>query len=167
MAEIKAITAACAALALVSCAGDNPDNVPLHGDWEMNTRLGSLTIDGIVVPPEVMPPELQAMEGSEKRCGEPMFIDQQWQQSDITRQVSGGDCTLEEYDVTPTRITGKGICTGVAGDFNPRFTLDITQAEDRYRMKLSMFGDANIPGLPGRHVIRVTALQDGDRKGDC
>ncbi|QIG54966.1 DUF3617 family protein [Altererythrobacter sp. BO-6] len=157
-----------AAALLGSCAGDNPDNVPLYGDWEMITTLGSLYIDGRLVPPEMVPPELKALSASEKRCGEPMFINREWQQEDINRRVRG-DCTIEQYDVTPTRVTGSGICANVAPEagFNPRFTVDITQSAEQYRMKLEMKGDATLPGQPGRHVIRVLATQEGVRLGEC
>lgn len=168
MQAVKLIAVSSPALFLASCAGDNPENVPLYGDWEMTTMLGSLSIDGMVVPPEMVPRELQQLAGSEKRCGEPMFINREWQQADINRKVRG-DCTLEDYQVSPTRVTGKGICTGVVpqADFNPRFTFDISQSADRYRMKLEMTGDATLAGQPGRHVIRVSAIQDGVRQGDC
>lgn len=164
----KIVLAGICGMSLASCAGDNPENVPLYGDWEMTTRLGSLSIDGMVVPPEMVPAELQQIAGSEKRCGEPMFINREWQQADITRRVRG-DCTMEQYDVTPTRVRGSGKCVNVApeADFNPSFTFDISQSADSYRMKLEMKGDATIPGEPGRHVIRVSAIQDGVRAGDC
>lgn len=156
------------AMTLSGCAGDNPDNVPLYGQWDMDTKLGSLSIDGMLVPPEMIPGEMMALEGTDSICGEPMFINREWQQNDINRRVRG-DCTMEEYNVTPTRVTGKGVCTGVApeADFNPRFTFDISQSAERYRMKLEMTGDAAIPGTPGRHVIRVSAVQTGTRSGEC
>lgn len=156
------------AMALSACAGDNPENVPLYGQWDMETKLGSLSIDGMLVPPEMVPGEMLALAGTDSICGEPMFINREWQQNDINRKVRG-DCTMEEYIVTPTRVTGKGVCTGVApeADFNPRFTFDISQSAERYRMKLEMTGDATIPGTPGRHVIRVSAVQTGARSGDC
>jgi hypothetical protein len=156
------------AMALSACAGDNPENVPLYGQWDMETKLGSLSIDGMLVPPEMVPGEMKALAETDSICGEPMFINREWQQNDINRKVRG-DCTMEEYIVTPTRVTGKGVCTGVApeADFNPRFTFDISQSAERYRMKLEMTGDATIPGTPGRHVIRVSAIQTGTRSGEC
>lgn len=162
------ITTLISAAALSACAGDNPENVPLYGQWEMETKLGSLSIDGMLVPPEMVPGKMMALEGTDSICGEPMFINREWQQNDINRKVRG-DCTMEEYNVTPKRVTGKGVCTGVApeADFNPRFTFDIAQSAERYRMKLEMRGDAIIPGAPGRHVIRVSAVQTGTRSGEC
>ncbi|RGP41192.1 hypothetical protein BPTFM16_01488 [Altererythrobacter insulae] len=156
------------AFAVSSCAGDNPENVPLYGDWEMTTKLGSLTINGRVVPPENMPRQLAALEGKENICGEPMFIDRGWQEQDLNRQVSG-DCTVERYDITPTRISGAGRCENVdaQADYSPHFTVDITQAEQSYRMNLTLTGDATIVGQPGRQVIRISAVQEGVRRGDC
>ena len=158
-----------AATALVAgCAVDHPDNVPLHGEWEIATRLSSMTVDGMAVPPATLPPELKGLNDQETRCGEPMFIDRDWQQDDIDRRLAG-KCTIDQYRVTPTRVTGKGMCQGISpgADFNPRFTLDIAQAEDHYRMTITMLGSATISGLPGRHVISVTAKQEGKRIGDC
>ena len=156
------------AMAVSACAGDNPENVPLYGQWDMETKLGSLSIDGMLVPPEMVPGELNALAGTDSICGEPMFINREWQQNDINRKVRG-DCTMEEYNVTPTRVTGSGMCTGVApeADFNPRFTFDISQSSERYRMKLEMTGDAKIPGDSRRRVIRVSAIQEGVRSGEC
>lgn len=164
----QTIAMTAASLALASCAGDNPENVPLYGDWDMQTTLGSLSIDGMVVPPEMVPAELTAVAGSERRCGEPMFINREWQQDEVNRRVRG-TCTIEQYDITPTRVTGRGKCEGVAPEagFNPGFTLDIAQSADSYTMKLVMQGDATIGGQPGRHVIRVSAIQKGTRTGDC
>jgi len=162
------ITITISAMALSACTGDNPDNVPLYGQWDMETKLGSLSIDGVLVPPETVPGELKAMAGTDSICGEPMFINREWQKDDINRKVRG-DCTMEEYDVTPTRVTGSGVCTGVApeAEFNPRFTFEISQSAERYRMKLEMTGDAKIPGDSRQRVIRVSAIQEGIRSGEC
>ena len=168
MPFIRTTLLAAGALSLASCAGDNPDNVPLYGNWEMTTKLGSFSIDGRVVPPEMLPPEMKALVGSEKRCGEPMFINREWQEDDINRRVRG-DCKLDEYEVTSTRVTGKGTCANIApgADFNPGYSIDIAQSPERYRMTIEMKGDATIAGAAGRHVIRVSAIQTGVRTGDC
>lgn len=156
------------AAALAGCAGDNPENVPLYGDWEMVTKLGGLSVDGMAVPPEQIPGELKALNGTEKLCGEPMFINRDWQEDDINRRVRG-ECRIEQYEVTPSRVRGSGSCTNVVpqADFNPRFTVDISQSPQRYRMVIELKGDATLPGQPGRHVIRISAVQDGTRVGSC
>ena len=153
---------------LASCAGDNPENVPLYGQWEMTTRVDSLSIDGMQVPPDQYPPEFKALAKTEKRCGEPMFIDRDWQEEDINRRVPGS-CRLATYDITPTRVTGSGACRDVApeAEFNPEFALGIDQAESSYRMVLTIEGSALIRGVDGRHYIKATAVQDGVRSSDC
>lgn len=155
------------AAALAGCARDNPDNVPLHGQWEMTTRIGDLSVDGMVVPPDLYPPEFKALVKSEQRCGEPMFIDRDWQQDDINQHVKG-DCTLTRYDVTPSTVTGKGQCLvdQPGADFSPALDIRIDQAPDNYRMTITLRGEATIKGQ-GRHMISATAIQDGVRKGDC
>ena len=165
---LRTIPVTAIAIVLTGCAGDNPENVPLYGDWQMVTKLGSLSIDGQVVPPEMVPGELKALDGTEKICGEPMFINREWQEDDINRRVRG-DCKLDEYEVTSTRVTGKGTCANIApgADFNPGYSIDIAQSPERYRMTIEMKGDATIAGAAGRHVIRVSAIQTGVRTGDC
>ena len=153
---------------LAACAGDNPDNVPLYGEWEMVTRVDSLSIDGILIPPEDFPSEFKQLDGTEKMCGEPMFINRQWQEWDINRKVAG-ECTLDEFDATPRLVTGKGQCEGdgSAADFKPEMNFRINQAPERYKLFVSLEGSANIPGVEGRHVVRATAVQQGTRLGDC
>lgn len=155
------------AASLAGCARDNPDNVPLHGQWEMATRIGDLSIDGMAVPPELYPPEFKALVKSEQRCGEPMFIDRDWQEDDINDHVHG-ECTLERYDVTPTQVTGAGRCAvdQPGADFNPALDVRINQAPDSVHMVITLEGEATIPG-EGRHMISATAIQDGVRTGDC
>lgn len=163
----KFLTVISTAACLASCAGDNPENVPLYGQWDMTTRVTSLTVDGMAVPPADYPPQFKQLGKSEQRCGEPMFIDRDWQQQDINRQVQG-DCTLTSYDVTPTRVTGKGQCmlNLPDADFNPALDILVNQAADNFRMQITITGAANIQGQ-GRHVISATAVQDGRRSGDC
>lgn len=152
---------------LAACAEDNPDNIPLRGNWEMTTRLDSLTIDGMVVPPELLPRELTALNASEERCGEPVFSDRQGQQ-DILDWRAGGACEFQTYDVNGARVTTAGQCTNVGGmeTFNPRFEASVVQRTESYRMAVTMEGSAEIPG-EGRHYIKVIAVQQGNRTGDC
>lgn len=159
---------AIAATTLAACAGDNPDNVPLYGEWEMATRVDSLSIDGMQVPREHFPPEFLALETTEKLCGEPMFADKDWQERDITRKVRT-QCTLSQYDVTPRLVTGKGQCEsdGSPADFSPGIDVRINQAPDQYKLVVTLGGSANVQGLSGRHVVRATAVQRGRRLGDC
>lgn len=155
------------ATALAGCARDNPDNVPLFGQWEMTTKIGSLSVDGLAVPPEYYPLEFKQLEKSEQRCGEPMFIDRDWQQQDIDARVKG-KCTLTSYDVTPTFVTGKGKCLipSPEGDFKPDLDLRINQASDKYRMVVTIKGTGTIPGH-GPRFISATAVQEAVRSGDC
>ena len=154
--------------ALAACAGDNPENVPLYGDWEMTTRVDSLSIDGMQVPPDQFPPEFIDLAKTEKLCGEPMFIDRDWQERDINRKVRGS-CRLSKYEVTPTQVNGRGVCEGVAVEagFNPEFILRIDQSEAFYKIVLTMQGSAELRGVNGRHYIKAIAVQDGWRKGGC
>ncbi len=153
---------------MLAACGDNPDNVPQRGNWTMTTRLGGLTIGGINVPADQIPPELKALEKVEERCGEPMFIDRDWQEKDINRHVKG-HCRLSRYDITPTQIIGEGQCTGVAeaADYNPYFRLRVDQSPSRYTIALALEGPATLPGVEGRHTILAAVTQEGVRTGDC
>lgn len=164
----RMLWATLAAGSLAACAGDNPDNVPLYGDWEMVTKVDSLSVDGIQIPRENFPAEFKQLEATEKRCGEPMFIDKDWQEDDINRRVSN-KCTLTQYDVTPRLVTGTGLCEsdGSPADFRPEIDLRINQAPESYKMVVSLAGSANIQGMSGRHRIKAIAVQEGRRLGDC
>jgi len=153
--------------ALAGCAGDNPDNVPLYGQWEMNTRIAGMSVDGMAIPPEYYPPEFKALAKSEQRCGEPMFIDRDWQEDDINDHLHG-ECTLDRYDVTQSQVTGKGRCVvdQPGAGFSPALDIVIDQAADNFRMTITLRGEASIPGQ-GRHMISATAIQEGTRSGDC
>jgi len=153
---------------LTGCAGDNPDNVPLYGEWELVTRVDSLSVDGMLIPPEDFPPEFKQLDGTEKKCGEPMFINREWQEWDINRRVAG-ECTLDEFEVTPRLVTGKGQCEGDGSpaDFKPAIAFRVNQAPEQFKLFVSLEGSANISGVDGRHVVRASAVQTGTRLGDC
>ncbi len=154
--------------ALSACAGDNPDNVPLYGEWEMTTRIQSLTIDGQAVPSRLVPQEVKDLEKTETICGEPMFIDKDWQEDDINSRMPG-QCTLDQYDVTPTFVSGRGRCEAstMQGEFNPVVGIGINQSEATYTMEIIMEGTARLPGNMGSRYLRAVAVQDGKRLGDC
>ncbi|WP_338243708.1 DUF3617 domain-containing protein [Aurantiacibacter hainanensis] len=156
-----------AAPLLASCFSDNPDNIPLRGNWQMTTKLDSLTIDGTIVPPEQLPPEIRNLEQSASQCGEPVFTDRDKQQ-DVLDWRAGGDCAFETYDVNGARITAAGRCerVGNMATFNPRFDASVVQRELSYRMVVSMEGSAEIPGQ-GTHYLKIIAVQEGARTGDC
>lgn len=158
----------CLPAALAGCFGDDPDNTPLYGQWEMATEVDSVTFDGMILPLEQMPPEFAAIQGSESRCGEPKFTDADWQQEDINRRVMG-DCTMESYEVSPTRVDGTGVCRiGQGGTTStPRLTVAIDQAEDSYRMVVAMEGSVVDPETSQPHSFKVIAVQEGTRTGDC
>ncbi|WAT17786.1 hypothetical protein OZN62_12850 [Aurantiacibacter sp. MUD11] len=152
---------------LAACAEDDPDNIPLRGNWEMATQLDSLTIDGTIVRPEMLPPEIARLNASEARCGEPVFSDRQGQQ-DVLDWRAGGACEFETYEVNGARVTTTGQCRNVGGmeTFNPRFDASVVQREDNFRMVVSMEGSAEIPG-EGTHYLKIIAVQEGNRTGDC
>jgi hypothetical protein len=152
---------------LASCFGDNPDNIPLRGNWEMTTRLDSLTIDGMIVPPEQLPRAIRQLEETDNRCGEPVFEDRAGQQ-DVLDWRAGGDCQFETYGVDGARVTTSGSCQAVGGmdGFNPRFDVSVVQREESYRMVVNMEGSAEIPEQ-GTRYIRLIAVQEGTRTGDC
>jgi len=154
--------------ALAGCFGDDPENTPLYGQWEMATEVDSVTFDGMILPLEGMPPEFAAIQGSESRCGEPKFTDVDWQEDDINRQVLG-ECTMESYDITPSRVDGAGTCRIGQGEVlaTPRLTVGIDQAEDRYRMVIAMEGSLVDPASGTPHSFKVIAVQEGTRTGDC
>lgn len=153
--------------ALASCIPDNPDNIPLRGNWEMTTTLDSLTIDGTIVPPEMLPREIRDLNESDTRCGEPVFSDREGQQ-DVLDWRAGGACEFETYDVDGARVNTAGSCEAVGGiaSFNPRFEASVVQREESYRMVVSMEGSADIPG-EGIHYLKIIAVQEGTRTGDC
>lgn len=155
-------------LPLAACAGDNPDNTPLYGKWEMSTKVSSLSVGGRYLAGDQLPDEFKRLEQTESRCGEPMFSDQEWQEDDIAGQVNG-DCTLETFDWTVAQVTATGRCTNVRGapDFEPRLRVTVDQTADYYRMVVTMEGSATIPGAAGRPMISVIAVQEGRRTGDC
>lgn len=156
-----------AAPLLASCGVDDPANIPLRGNWEMTTRLDSLTIDGTIVPPELLPPEIAGLNDTESRCGEPVFSDREWEQ-DLLDWRAGGACQFESYDVNGARVTTSGSCNAVGGmgEFNPRFEASVVQREDNFRMVVTMEGSAEIPG-EGTHYLKIIAVQQGTRTGDC
>lgn len=163
----KAVFVLLAVPMLASCFGDDPDNIPLRGTWQMTTTLDSLTIDGTIVPPEMLPPEILNLEQTDSRCGEPVFTDREMQQ-DVLDWKAGGDCAFQTYDVNGARITAAGRCEQVGGvsGFNPRFDATVVQREQSFRMVVSMEGSAEIPGQ-GTHYVKIIAVQEGSRAGDC
>lgn len=156
------------ALPLLAACGDNPDNVPLRGQWQMETRLDSFTLDGMIVSPEAFPPEFARLEQVEGRCGEPMFIDREWQIADINRRVDG-ECTFDDYTVTPSRVEGSGMCdlSSRGLDFQPSYSVGIDQSEESYRMVVTMQGSVVLPEDGRPHTLKVIAVQQGTRTGDC
>lgn len=156
-----------AAPLLAGCMPDDPDNIPLKGSWAMSTTLDSLTIDGTIVPPEMLPPEIRGLNQTDTRCGEPVFTDRGAQEL-VLDWKAGGDCDFETYEVDGARVTAGGRCSAVGGmaDFNPRFDASVVQRERSYRMVVSMEGSAEIPG-EGVHNIKIIAVQEGERTGDC
>ena len=157
-----------ATMALGACAGDNPDNVPLYGEWEMTTRVTSVTIDGRPIPAGRIPQQVRDLEGAETICGEPMFSDQDWQEDDINARIPGS-CAFDQYDVTPTFVAGRGRCSASAMQvqFDPVIGIGVSQSEASYSMELILEGTAKLPGNYGNRYIKAVVVQDGKRLGDC
>lgn len=164
----KLMAATAAATALVGCAGDNPDNVPLYGDWQLVTKVDEFAVDGMALPESDWPKEFHDLAKTEKICGEPYFLEPDWQEFDIFRRASV-ECEFQSYDVTQNKVTAQGICPDAIpqADFSPKLGLDVSQHPERYKLFMSLSGSATIPGGHGDHYIEVTAVQTGTRLGDC
>ncbi|MCM8557758.1 hypothetical protein [Sphingomicrobium sediminis] len=160
--------AAIALLALAGCAADNPDNIPERGMWEMETRVGTLTVSGMSITGDQLPPEFKAMEGSEAKCGEPLFTEPDWQRRDISRRTNGS-CTLDTWDVTAARVTGTGRSElrGSDAEFEPALRVTVEQSPTYYKAIIALEGTADLGAELGRRNIRVSAIQEGRRIGDC
>ena len=156
------------ALAALAGCGDDPENVPLKGEWKTVTRVDSLSIDGMSLGRSDFPPEFLALEGEEEKCFEPMLAHRDWQEATLNRNVRG-TCTIDTFDATPTSIEMKGRCEGVEPrmNFNPAVEGRVRQAEDSYRLVMTIRGSAELPEVPGTHVIQAIAVQEGTRLGDC
>ena len=164
--EIFAIAAA--AVGLVGCAGDNPDNVPLYGDWQIVTKVDELSVDGMALPEKDWPRQFHELDKTETICGEPFFLEPDWQQFDIYRSASV-DCEFDSYDVTDRQVTAKGVCPDAIpnANFSPQLSIDVSQHPERYRMLMTMSGTATMPGGGDERYIEVTAVQTGTRLGEC
>ena len=161
------ILLAATAPVLAACGTDDPDNIPLRGNWEMTTHLDSLTVDGTVVPPEMLPPEISSLNATDSQCGEPVFTDREWEQG-LLDWRAGGACQFESYEMNGARVVASGTCqdVGGVGGFNPRFEASVVQREDNFRLVATMEGSAEIPGQ-GTHYLKIIAVQQGNRTGDC
>lgn len=156
------------AVALSSCAGDNPDNVPLYGDWELVTKVDELSIDGMAVPENQWPRQFHELNDTEKICGEPFFLEPDWQEFDIYRRASV-DCEFDSYDVTKQKVTARGVCPDAIpnANFSPQLSIDVSQNPSRYKLFMTLAGTAEMPGGGGERYLEVTAVQTGTRLGDC
>lgn len=164
----KLMAAMAAASALIGCAGDNPDNVPLYGDWQLVTKVDEFSVDGMALPESKWPKEFDDLARTEKICAEPFFLEPDWQEFDIFRRASVA-CEFRTYDVTKQKVTAEGICPDAIpkANFSPRLGLDISQNPERYKLFISLSGSATIPGSQRDHYIEVTAVQTGTRLGEC
>lgn len=157
-----------ALVTLSACAADVPENVPERGTWEVAASLDSMTVDGMIIPPENFPPQLAALNETESQCGEPLFIDADWQQRDLSSRT-GGQCTMEQYTFDDDSAEGSGRCDLSEGgmEFTPRFDVRVNFDATSYRMVVSMEGTTVLPEDDNPHSIRVIAVQEGTRTGDC
>ena len=156
------------AFALASCAGDNPENVPLYGEWELVTKVDEFSVDGMALPESDWPRQFPDLIKSEKICGEPYFLEPKWQEFDILRRASV-ECEFERFDVTTTKVTMGGKCPDAipAANFSPNLSVDVSQNPERYRLFLTLAGTATLPGGNSDRYLEVTAVQRGTRLGDC
>ncbi len=163
------VTVALVALGMLAgCFGDNPDNIPEYGEWQMVRKLDSMTIDGIAFARSDIPPEMLKMEGTETRCGEPTYTDRSWQAKDVKARTRGM-CELEAYDNTGTSASLAGQCEIVGPDvtYRPKMTGTSTIGAQSTRDVVIMEGTITIPNDNSPHVLKVIAVQEGTRVGDC
>ncbi|WP_340589449.1 hypothetical protein [Erythrobacter alti] len=157
------------ALPLLSgCFGDNPDNVPLRGEWQLVKTLDSVTLDGMTFSADQIPAELRNFEGTETRCGEPLYTDADWQSDDIANRT-GGMCELETYTHDGDSAEYAGICTieQAGGSYTPSLTGYSRFDETSSRDVVTMEGTITLPGDATPHVLKMIAVQEGTRIGDC
>ena len=168
MQAIRLSLALCVPFALLACAGDNPANPPERGEWEMVAEIDSVTIDGRIFPTEQLPPQFQSLQNTKRQCGEPMFVDPDWQQDDLADRT-GGQCSFDRYDHTDTGASGAGTCRleGSGTEYNPRFETDVSFGSDSYRTVIRMNGSMTVPQDGSTHTVRIIAVQEGTRLGDC
>lgn len=164
----RSILAMAAPIALLGCASDIPENVPERGTWEIVAQVDSLTVDGMIIPREDLPAQFTALETSKSLCGEPLFIDPEWQQDDLGDRT-GGQCQFTSYDHSETGATGTGQCSINEGglEFEPGFDVRANFDEQSFRTVVTMSGSTILPQDGNPHTIRIIAVQEGTRTGDC
>ena len=165
---IRVILPVIAVLPLLAGCGDVPDNVPVYGQWELTRTLDSVTIDGVLLSPDQLPAEFRAMEGAESRCGEPLYTDADWQAKDVS-QRTGGQCELTDYTHDEARAELAGQCTLSEGgvSYRPKMRGRSTFDAATTRDVVTMEGSLKLPGDDSPHVLKVIAVQEGKRIGDC
>lgn len=153
---------------LAACGGDNPANLPQYGQWEMVRTLDSVTIDGIAFAPDELPADFREMEGIESVCGEPTYTDRSWQADDV-RNRTRGMCELQRYANSATSATLEGSCMieGNGMEYTPTMRGNSTFSETGTRDVVIMEGSITVPGDTSPHVLKVIAVQEGTRTGDC
>ncbi len=152
---------------LASCAQDDPNNIPLRGQWHAVTHIDSVTIDGQIFTLDMLPREFAELEQEENSCGEPVFTNRFVEELALDWRADGS-CDFETWEVDGARVSATGRCEGV-GDlegFNPRFDVELVQRDESYRMVVNMEGTMPIPG-EGQHHARFIAVQEGTRLGEC
>ncbi|SMQ73498.1 Protein of unknown function [Altererythrobacter xiamenensis] len=156
------------AFVLASCAGDNPENVPLYGEWQLVTKVDEFSVDGMSLPESNWPRQFHDLGKTETICGEPYFLEPKWQEFDIFRNASV-ECEFDRYDVTPQKVTARGVCPDAipAANFSPKLSVDVSQNPERYRLFITMAGTATLPSGNGDRYLEVTAVQTGTRLGEC
>lgn len=165
----SAVPAASSALALlVGCAADVPENVPLRGEWELVQTIDSVTVNGTLFGRDDLPEGLLELEGGKRVCGEPLYIDRDWQAGDLASRTKG-QCTLNEYshDSSSARFAGHCTVETPHATFNPKVTGHSKFTQTSSRDVVRMEGSIASPGSPQSDVLQIIAVQEGTRIGDC
>ncbi len=153
---------------LAGCFGDDPENTPLYGQWEMVRTLDSVTIDGIAFAPDELPDDFRELEQVESICGEPIYTDRRWQAEDV-RDRTRGMCELETYTngSGSAELAGRCSMDGNGVTYTPTMRGNSRFDQTSTRDVIVMEGSITMPGESGLHVMKMIAVQEGTRIGDC
>ncbi len=163
-------TLALAALPLLAaCAQDVPENVPLHGQWELTLTVDSVTVNGMMFAGSDLPPGLLLeLEGTQNVCGEPLYIDRNWQARDIARRTRG-QCELDDYSHDDSSARFGGTCRLETENvvYTPAISGTSRFGEATSRDVVKMRGSVSAQGASRTDILEIIAVQEGKRVGDC
>ena len=163
------LAALAATVTLAGCsAADDPDNVPLKGDWEVALDVTEVNFGGIDLSGLRLPPEFAALARRERFCAEPRFSSLEAMQDDLDRHLDGR-CVIESYQADDRSISGSGRCEQVSDpalEYRPNLQFRGQLTETYYELAVTLEGDATVPQV-GRRNLRMVARVQGQRAGDC